>query len=238
MACILGSCRFFYDREKLVDKTKLTASDYRIFQGTPAWDLAKAVEDGDKDKIRKIVNGNPQLINYQDPTYGRTLLMLTVTNQQMKSFKTLLELNADVNIHDEGWGRFALIEACSFNAYSIKFVKLLIEHGAKVNDVETGKGKNGLSGTDAKITPLIQASRSNFLEAVKLLISENADINYVSNRKQTALGGSIIQDNYKVAYYLLEHGADYTLPIMYLFDYSKPDAEEGNIEDQRRINIA
>ena len=48
--CLLFSC---INREKPVDKANLTGKDYRLFQNTPAWELAKAVQDEDiKPKLR------------------------------------------------------------------------------------------------------------------------------------------------------------------------------------------
>ena len=43
------------NREHKVNKEELLSSDYRIFQDTPAWELAKAVWDEDIDKIKKEV---------------------------------------------------------------------------------------------------------------------------------------------------------------------------------------
>lgn len=90
LACLLFSCSNMC-RERIVDKSELTGGDYRLFQNTPAWELVKAVEDGNTKKIDKIVPENPELINYQESKYGETLLMLTIMNQQLKSFKALLK---------------------------------------------------------------------------------------------------------------------------------------------------
>lgn len=48
-SCLLLACTNF-NRDKSVDKAELTGRDYRLFQNTPAWDLAKAVQDGDEKK--------------------------------------------------------------------------------------------------------------------------------------------------------------------------------------------
>ena len=42
-------------QEIKVDKSKLLASDYRLFQETPAWELAKAVQDGRVGRIKSII---------------------------------------------------------------------------------------------------------------------------------------------------------------------------------------
>lgn len=43
-------------REKIVDKSELTGRDYLLFQNTLDWELAKAVEDRNTEKIDKIVS--------------------------------------------------------------------------------------------------------------------------------------------------------------------------------------
>ena len=217
-ACLLFSCSNMC-REKIVDKSELTGRDYRLFQNTSAWELAKAVEDENTKKIDKIVSENPEIINYQESKYGNTLLMLTIMNQQLKPFKALLKRGADVNIHSTFDGTSSLIKACSSKFYNITFVKMLIEYGADVNDVETGERRKE-NGT--RLTPLIAASRTGRLDLVRFLVSKGADVNYQNEFGQSALSESVMVDEYKVAYYLLQNGVDYNRPIYYRFDYSVP----------------
>lgn len=217
-ACLLFSCSNMC-REKIVDKSELTGRDYRLFQNTPAWELAKAVEDENTKKIDKIVSENPEIINYQESKYGNTLLMLTIMNQQLKPFKALLKRGADVNIHNTFDGTSSLIKACSSKFYNITFVKMLIEYGADVNDVEIGERRKE-NGT--RLTPLIAASRTGRLDLVRFLVSKGADVNYQNEFGQSALSKSVMVDEYKVAYYLLQNGADYNRPIYYRFDNSVP----------------
>ncbi len=217
-ACLLFSCSNMC-REKIVDKSELTGSDYRLFQNTPAWELAKAVEDGNTEQIDKIVSENPELINYQESQYGQTLLMLTIMNQQLKPFKALLKKGADVNIHDTFDGTSPLIEACSYKFYNITFVKTLIEYGADVNDVETGERRKENS---TRLTPLIAASQTGRLDLVRFLVSKGADVNYQNEFGQSALSASVMIKKYNVTYYLLQNGADYNRPIYYRLDYSVP----------------
>ena len=217
-ACLLFSCSDL-SREKIVDKSELTGRDYRLFQNTPAWELAKAVEDENTKKIDKIVSENPEIINYQESKYGNTLLMLTIMNQQLKPFKALLKRGADVNIHNTFDGTSSLIKACSSKFYNITFVKMLIEYGADVNDVEIGERRKE-NGT--RHTPLIAASRTGRLDLVRFLVSKGADVNYQNEFGQSALSKSVMVDEYKVAYYLLQNGADYNRPIYYRFDNSVP----------------
>jgi ankyrin repeat protein len=174
--------------------------------------LAKAVQDGDKGKIDQLVAKEPALINYQDPKYGSTLLMLTIMSQQMKSFGILLDNKADVNIHDTFSGTSALIEACSDEEYDTKYAEILLERGANVNDVETGPRKEGNS---TRFTPLMAACRDGRRDLADLLIKKGANVNYQNEYKQTALSEAVMVYKYNTALYLLEHGADYKQPIFY-----------------------
>ncbi len=117
-SCLLLSCSNI-NRDKPVDKSDLIGRDYRLFQNTSAWELAKSVQDEDVTKIDKIVSENPKIINYQEPKYGNTLLKLTVMNQQLKPFKALLEKDADINIHNTFDGTSSLIEACNSKYYNV-----------------------------------------------------------------------------------------------------------------------
>jgi hypothetical protein len=200
------------DKDRIVDQKKLLADDYRLFQNTPAWELARAVRDEDFSTIAKIVAQDPSLLDYQDPKFGGTLLMLTIRNQQIKSFQALLEKNADVHVHDEYDGTSALILACSDKGYDISYAKRLIEFGANVNDIEIGERRVGNSTRE---TPLIASSKQGSLNLVKLLIEKGAEVNYQNEFGHTALAKAIMTDNYEVALYLLKVEADYTLPIFY-----------------------
>lgn len=217
-SCLLLSCSNI-NREKPVDKQDLTGSDYRLFQNTPAWELAKAVQDEDVTKIDNIVSENPNIINYQEPKYGNTLLKLTVMNQQMKPFKALLERKADVNVHNTFDGTSSLIEACNSKHYNISFAQMLVEYGANVNDVETGERRQGNS---TRLTPLIAASKTGNLDLVKFLVSKGTDVNYENEFGQSALSASVMINKYEISYYLLQNGADYKHPIFYRPDYSIP----------------
>ncbi len=199
-ALIIMSC----SRDEKVDKSKLLGKDYRLFQDTPAWDLAKAVWDEDVEEIKRIVQEDKESTNYKEPRFGNTLLMLAVVNEQYNSVRALLESGADPNMHDSHNGSSAIIDACRENM-DAKFLKLLLTHGANPNDVEVGKRQEG---NTLRNTPLLAACKTN-LEKVKMLVEAGANINYRTEYGTTPLKVSIVQDKYDIALYLLEKGADY-----------------------------
>lgn len=236
LSCLLLSCTNI-NRDKQVDKSELTGEDYRLFQNTPAWELAKAVQDENEKRILEIVVKEPNLINYQEPKFGSTLLMLTIKNQQYKIFEMLLKNKADVNIHDTYEGSTALIDACSSKLYDLKFAETLIKYGSDVNDVQTDIEKQGKTRT-----PLMVASKTGKIDLVKLLVINGAAVNYQNKYKQSALSEAIITDRYNTALYLLQNGADYKNPIffkeeqnreMYLVDVLREDFFELDTDEYK-----
>ncbi|MCB9310015.1 MAG: ankyrin repeat domain-containing protein [Lewinellaceae bacterium] len=216
ISCLLLSCTKI-NRDKQVNKEDLTGDDYRLFQNTPAWDLAKAVQDEDEKMINEIVSKDPKLINYQDPKFGNTLLILTIMNQQIKPFKVLVADKADINIHNNYEGTSAVIEACSFKQYDIKFAEILLQNGANANDIQTDK-----SEPNKVKSALMKASKTGKLDLVELLLKNGADINYQNEYGQSALSECVMVERYNVAIYLLQKGADNERPIFYRPDYSIP----------------
>jgi len=220
LSFLLLSCSNI-NRDKPVDKKDLTADDYRLFQNTPAWELAKAVQDENEKLINEIVVKASNLINYQEPKFGNTLLILTIMNQQIKPFEVLLADKADVNIHNTFDGTSALIEACSFKQYETEYAEILLQNVATPNDVQTDKAE-----PDKVKSALMKSAKTGKLDLVKLLISKGADVNYQNEFDQSALSESIMQKKYEVSYYLLQNGADYTRPIFYRPDYSVPSEKQ------------
>lgn len=195
-------------RERVVDKSKLHGYDYKLFQKTPAWELAKAVWDDDFKKINELAKKDKNLINYQEPKFGETLLFLTMWHNQKETFKFLLSLGADLNIHDTYDGTSPIIEACK-DRLNIEFAMILLRNGANPNDVEIGKRREGNS---TRYTPLMAAAKSGNIDLVELLVNKGANLNYKNEFDQSALSESITQGKYDVILYLLKNGVDYRMP--------------------------
>lgn len=201
---LLSSCR-----EIEVDKSNLRGWDYRLFQDTPAWELAKAVQDGRICKIKSILQEDSTLINYQEPRFGETLLMLAIWNDDYKSFITLLESNADVNIYDKYDGTSAIILTCEYNL-GVKYVQKLLEYGANPNDIEVGERR---AGNNTRYTPLRGAVENGNIETVKLLLQAGVDVNYYDEFGTCALKQAAYLDYNKIVLLLIENNAYYDRPI-------------------------
>jgi len=212
MVLLLMSC----NRETKVDKTKLLGNDYRLFQDTPVWVLAKAVEDNDVEKIKEEVLHNKVNINYQESRFGNSLLMLAITNSQYKTTEELLKLGANPNLKDFYRGTNAVIDAADNE--DPKYLKLVLKYGGNANSLETAPGKEGNQARSTALNNAISYVDKYSLERVKLLVNAGADINYSNNGPEVftnlPLSDALAQKNMDALLYLLEKGADYN-KIMY-----------------------
>lgn len=139
---------------------------WELFKNTPTWDLAKAVAKQDTAEIYSIIKKGNANINFQEPKFKRTLLMLAVGNDKYLSTMALLKMGADVNVRDTRDDQ-AIHEAISYinlKEHSYDILKLLIEYHCDVNSVSM-KGTN--------YTPLAGAIEN--LSCAKLLLDNGAD---------------------------------------------------------------
>ncbi len=215
-------------REIPVNKKDLgyTAQDCRAFQGTPAWDLAKAVDDNDTSKIIKILKEKPDLIDYRDPVWGYTVLMQSIKNKHYEAFMTLLRLGADVQIHNMKYGSSAIHLAVETE--DIRYVMEVLHCGARINDYGNGciKIDDRIGWTE---TPLIIAVRDACygemdMTIVKYLIDHGADLNINLGNERSALQESLFLGNFDLAIYLIESGANYMNPFVHRLKVDTKDS--------------
>ncbi|WP_443946648.1 ankyrin repeat domain-containing protein [Pedobacter sp. AW1-32] len=202
---------------------KFLGDDYRLFKKTPIWKLAQAISAENLSKAEHLVKYEKFDLNSQEPTYGKTLLMLTVLNQQFSSCRKLLELGANPNIHDNYDGSSAIIAAAAVNGDlddNTRFLRLLVQFHANVNDIEKGRRRDD---NLSRVSPLMVASSSvnkivSPIKKVQFLVENGADVNYISEFNQTALSQAALHDNYDVVAYLLKNKADAKIPILFRND--------------------
>ena len=115
------------------DKKKMLGDDYRLYKETAAWELAQAVQEEDTAKIQRIIVDEHIPVDFREPKYSQTLLMLAVRTNKELSVKKLLELGADPNAHGDSTkylGENAVIIASRFtrpsNPYQANTVQMAI----------------------------------------------------------------------------------------------------------------
>lgn len=200
-----------HNRDKKVDKEKLLGKDYRLFQDTPVWDLAKAVEDENVSLINQLATEKKLPIDYQESKFGNTLLMLAIENSDYESVKALLDLGADPNLSDNYRGATPMHDAAKNE--DPKYLKLLIEYQGNPNVIESKPITEDDQGREAPLNVAISYASGNNLEKVKLLVEAGADINFskegVPFYTRLPLAASIIHSQFDITLYLLEQGVRY-----------------------------
>ncbi|MBR4268189.1 MAG: ankyrin repeat domain-containing protein [Prevotella sp.] len=214
---LLMSCR-----EYPVNKEKLLGWDYRLYQGTIAWDLAKAVDDEDTFEIRRQIIELKVPIDLKDSIFGGTLLMMAVRNNDEKSVEQLLILGANPNLYDDtvhSTGRNAVIYASIYTNPSEKILRLLLKYGGDPNSRECGIYNQPWGKESASLSALYHAVSTDALYAKSLysIFSPNdfgkvkalteAGANKTSMTE--ALDAAFVHNRMDIVLYLLEHGADY-----------------------------
>lgn len=193
---------------------ELRGYDLRLFSAANVWPLAQAVSKDDTVTIVRLLRQEKDLINYQEPKFGESLLLWAVWTNHFASAKSLLQQGANPNLPDTYHGITPLIYAADKYGTSA-YVKLLLAHGADPNLVV----KDSL---EFMATPLIAAAY-NRLESVKLLVGAGAKIDYEAPYQKSALRAALFQDRVNIVRYLiLEKGANFKRPIGYTYFNRNP----------------
>ena len=218
-------CKFFYTvlfffslqlfscRDIPVNKDDLLGDDFRLFQGTVAWDLAKAVEDQNVTEIKRQVLSLKVPVDYKEEKFGETLLMIAVWTNKLRSVKALLQLGANPNEPNDtllNFGRNAVLFASESKIPSPEILQLLLDYGGNPNSIECGKQKDNLGNWIPARDFALNAAVFTGFEKVKILVEAGADVNLQTEfTVPGAMHAAIIYGRMDVLLYLLEHGADY-----------------------------
>lgn len=175
---------------------KLTGKDIELFENTPVWSLALAVDKQDTILIKNILNQNTKLaIDYQEPKLGFSLLIWSVFNSKYLSAEQLLKHGADPNLKSLNSGVPAITFAAD-NLDTSDFLRLCLRYGGQPNIVTASEMSYRIG------TPLIAAAGTR-LESVILLVEAGADINYVFYDRRNAILSALISEKPDILEYLL-----------------------------------
>lgn len=234
---VISSCTFYTDEY---------ITNIGIYQDTPVWELAKAVKNNNVRRIKSILKDSPELVDYQDPKYGATLLIWAVGTEHYNAAKALLECGADPDIICTYSGETALYIASgyswvdSFAKKDAKYVNLLLEYGADPNIGFAGTANDNF--TEIGTTPLMNSIGCG-IEKTKALVEGGADINFqLPGSKKTAaivainhVWSNTVDSEMIYAYYLIvEKKADITQEHYYSTRYDGTTLTFSPVADLRR----
>jgi ankyrin repeat protein len=155
-------------------------------------EIHKAVTKGNQNKVAALLNDHPELLESKD-NLGRTPLYLAVAHNQLEIAELLLANGADVNTRDPQ-EHTPLIQAIWVYNHD-KMVRLLLAKGADVNLPD----KWGM-------TALAYAAKQGQVEDAKILIANDANINFVSG--MTPLYFAVMGTHTEMVKLLLASGAE------------------------------
>jgi ankyrin repeat protein len=159
-----------------------------------AMSLWDAAEQGNCDKIKKLIQQEKGIDINQADTNGYTPLYLAAKNGHTKVVELLLKHGADIN-KTNNYDTTPLLMAIINNRIDI--VQLLLEHSADINQADK-----------EDTTPLHWAAINDHTEAVQLLLKNGADINKADNYGCTPLHWAAINGRTEAIQLLVKHGAD------------------------------
>lgn len=155
-------------------------------------EIFEACRQGDIDKIEKLYEVNPGIINAEDHK-GFTPIILATYNNQPEAVEFLLRKGAVINSPD-GSGNSALM-GVSFKGYT-EIAAKLVDAGAEVNQ----RNANGA-------TALTFAATFGHLAIAEMLLMKGADIHIPDARGKSPLDHARMQENWDM-YDLLEKYAN------------------------------
>lgn len=211
VTCIMTLCSCM-NTNSLEDKKKLNPKDYRLFQGTEVWPLAKAAINKDYKNMDSLISVYPTIINIKDSIYGDSMLMLAIFNNDYNLFRKILKYNPEINYYNN-WQASPIYEASRYIDSDVRFIEDLLKMGANINDTIYNENR-----TKIMTSPLCDAAGFGNRDVVKFLIENGANMDFESDFGSTPLGRAIASEKFDVALLLLNNGVDYSKSIFKAVD--------------------
>ena len=234
--CILISC------SSQISNSHVDRRDIEIFNQTPAWGLVKAIDNDDIEMIKLIIQRDPSLLNYQEPTFGISPLQRAVGSRHYEASKLLLELGANPNLKSDVGGS-PIYEALGDGWHNTtveenpSMLNLLFQFGADPNITYESSNDDGVvDAIEDKTSPLIYAiALSSGSKKIQSLLEHGADINYRTPLGTTPTVEALRMKNIKIAHLLIVDGhTDISEPYYY---YKIGTAEIDSLNPKHPIEL-
>ncbi len=164
--------------------------------------LTDAVRDGHYEQVEALLRQGVA-VDAVDNQHMPSALAIAVNKNSSQVALFLIQNGANVNaIHPVSQcSLLQLAAATPMRGDIIRMVKVLVANGADLRAVTPRCG-----------TALMSAARAGHLDIVDYLLKQGADVNQLANGSSTLLE-AIFNEQFAVAKWLLEHGADPNLPV-------------------------
>lgn len=156
-------------------------------------DIFEASETGDFDKVKTLLEENPQLLNISDNS-GYTPLHNAAYNGHLNIAEHLITLGANVSAAS-GSGSTPLHGAAFYGHPEI--AQLLLNNGAEIDAANAGG-----------YTPLLSALAGNQNDIARLLINKGANVNVSPSEGNPPLYQAVMNADIEFARFLLDKGAE------------------------------
>lgn len=162
--------------------------------------IISAIYNNDKETLRGFIKQGWNVNSTGE--HGMTYLLFAVRTNNYKMTKFLLENGADPNLISNVWdsnpkiteAMFPLKSSC-YDRYDIKFMKLLIEYNADVNE-------------DRASLPIFSAALNDDRKKIEYLLEHGADINKFDKGMETVITNQATAYQWDMVLWLWDKGAD------------------------------
>jgi ankyrin repeat protein len=176
---VLSSCHFtsrpgIYNKENNSSIGK--GFDFKLFENTPVSKLAKAVENEDISSIKEYILQDKLPMDFQENTFGGTLLQMALMRSKINSAIELLDLGANPNLRSPVDNSTPFLNTCKYidiSENSIEKLQLLLDKKANINDFHIVKRDEQTTDT---MTAFDYILGSGTLEDVKLFVERGVDL--------------------------------------------------------------
>lgn len=162
--------------------------------------ISGAVRSGQAEVVQVLLDARADRTFHNTGNLDSTTLMsIALLDEDIDMVQLLLAAGVDVNERDKGLHATGLWDAAYFQ--SLDCVRVLLEAGADPNIP-------GGTSQDSPLMMVCSRYTESSIPVVKMLLDAGANVDYVDSNGSTAYDLAKRAQNFRIAEYLLERGAD------------------------------
>ena len=202
----------YHNDVDLVDRLLKAGADVTTKNDYGATPMSEAAVVGNVQVLRKLLAAGADVESPNGD--GQTALMVIARTSNVEAAKLLIGKRANVNAVEQWRAQTPLMWAAAENQPAM--VKLLVEHGAKVNARSSVNNWERQVTAEPRMqarpsggfTPLLYAARKGCLECAEILVKAGADKDLTDPDDVSPLLLATLNFNFDVAAFLVKQGAN------------------------------